>query len=73
MRIRIDDEPFEVDTPEMTMAQLLELAGVDAEQHYIQRANGNTAGIPFMALHDEVDVHDGDRFLTVYTGPCTAQ
>lgn len=73
IRIRIDDEPFEVALPVMTVTQLLELTGVSLDEHYIQRIEGNRAGVAYEALHDEVTVRDGDRFVTVYTGACTAQ
>lgn len=73
MKIRIDDEPFEVDDPDIIMAHLLQLAGVSLNEHYIQRIEGNHIGMPYLSLGDQMTLKEGDRFVTVYTGACTAQ
>lgn len=71
--IRIDDEPFEMLLAEVAMVKLLDLAGLDSSEHYIQRIKGNQAETPYIRLHDRVALEAGDCFVTVYTGACTAQ
>lgn len=69
IRFEVDGEPVETTGKKLTPIQIMELADVDPADHYLVEIKGRNQ----KAYQDEPDkpitVHDGDRFITVATGP----
>lgn len=65
----VDGEPFETAEKRLTPNQILGIAGVDPANHYLVELKGRHQ----TSYKDEPDkpirVQDGDRFISVATGP----
>jgi hypothetical protein len=66
--IHIDKQKFELDTHELTVAQLLKLAGDDPSQTTLVLKHGNKTE-EFKDPNQVVHLHDGERFVVYHNKP----
>ena len=69
--ISIDGEPFSLTVHTLTADQVLGLAGLSATDHYLVLVHGKTQesfqGRGGALIH----LHEGAKFVSVFTGPTT--
>lgn len=68
--IEIDGEPVRVAVP-CSAYDLLMVADVDPEKHYLQRVINSKPGYIYRIRSEVLSIRNGDRFVTVYTGATT--
>lgn len=66
----VDGETLEATAKELTPRQILELAGLDPSQHYLVLVKGGKPDTSFETTSDEeIHLHPGIGFASVFTGP----
>ena len=67
--VYVDGEKLETRQHELTARQILELAGLDPDTHYLVKIQGRHQ-IPYKEdPNAEIRLHDGIEFISVSTGP----
>ena len=69
IEIEIDDEPFVVEEREMTVAELLELVDLDAEENYLVELHGKGDQEKHEGASESIKLHQGMRFVTADRAP----
>lgn len=69
VEILVDGEKIDTREHELTARQVLELAGIDPETHYLVKIQGRHQ-IPYKEdPNAEIHLHEGIEFISVSTGP----
>jgi len=70
IQFKVDDEEVKTTAHELTARQILELAGLDPDQHYLVLVKGGKPDKSFEKTpNEEIHLHPGIEFASVYTGP----
>jgi hypothetical protein len=69
IRFSVDDEPVETTEHTLTPRQILTLAGIDSDNHYLVRIEGRSQHSYKDAPDTPIEVHEGEKFISVATGP----
>jgi hypothetical protein len=69
IHFEVDDENVETPDRDLTVRGILELAKVDPDTHFLQLVEGGKPGKEFKNLDEEVHLHPGIAFVSVFTGP----
>jgi sulfur carrier protein ThiS len=67
--IEIDDEEFTVEERTMTVAELLQLVGLDAEESYLVELHGKGGQKNHEDADEGIKLHRGIRFVTADRAP----
>ncbi|WP_030234998.1 hypothetical protein [Streptomyces sp. NRRL S-350] len=69
--IELDNEPLAGVPQHTTPNEIMSLGGIDPAQHYLERVTGHHHE-SFKDRGDEkITVHNGEKFVSLYTGPTT--
>ena len=68
--IKIDGEDYTLTQKEMTVGEVLSLAGKSQEAFHLVELRGQQRQ-EYMAATDEVKLHNGSEFITKHVGPTT--
>lgn len=68
VRFTVNDEHYSSDDHTLTPVQIMELAGVDPATNYLVEVKGRHQTSYRDHPNDEVPIHNGDKFVTLYTG-----
>ena len=69
IEITIDEVSYEVEEKEMTVGEILELAGKTFDSYYLVEIKGKKERVRHDSSADElVKVHKGSAFVTVFRG-----
>lgn len=69
--IEVDSETLEGVPQHATPNEIMRLDGIDPDRHYLERIQGDHL-ISFKGSGDEpITVHEGEKFVSLYTGPTT--
>ena len=63
-----DGEPLEIETNSLTMSEILALIGKAPDNWYLVEKKGRER-IDFRDPSTVVEIHEGAKFITVFTGP----
>ena len=63
----VDNEPLTTTEKELTVRQILQLAGDDPATHYILELRGDQQ-IPHRDLDESIKIHEKMRFAAIFTG-----
>jgi hypothetical protein len=63
-----DGEPLEIETGSLTMSEILALIGKRPDEWYLVEKQGRQRQ-DFRDPSEVVEIHEGARFITVFTGP----
>jgi hypothetical protein len=66
---KVDDEELETTKKKLTVREILVLAEEDPETHFLQLVKHGKPGTEYKNLDEELPLHDGIEFVTVFTGP----
>ena len=69
IHFEVDGEPLETTEKILTPTQILGLAGVDAANHYLVQIEGRHQTSYQDKPNEEIHMHEGQKFITVATGP----
>lgn len=69
IHFKVDDEDLETTHKELTVREILELAKKDPATNYLQLVAGGKPGKEFKNLDEQVHIHPGIEFVSVFTGP----
>jgi hypothetical protein len=70
IKFTVDDELLETMAQELTATQILELAELDPTQHYLVLVKGGKPDTSYENTpNEEVHLHPGIAFASVFTGP----
>ena len=64
----VDGEPFTTEEHVLTARQILDIAGVDTNSHYLVEIRGREQ-VEHKNLDDEIHMHEHAKFISVSTGP----
>jgi hypothetical protein len=67
--IEIDGETFKAEERTMTVAELLELVGLDADENYLVELHGKGGQENHEDAAEEIKLHQGMRFVTADRAP----
>lgn len=68
-KIHIDGESYEAPQKIMTANEILSLGGLSTDQHYLIEIKGNHQ-VPYKDQGEkEIHLHEGSKFISVFTGP----
>lgn len=67
--IEIDGETFKVEERTMTVAELLELVDLDADENYLVELRGKGGQENHEDAAEEIKLHQGMRFVTADRAP----
>lgn len=65
----VNGRPVETDAKELTVRQILLLAGLDPDTHYLVEKKPGDHEKELRDLNEEVKLHDKMEFLAFFTGP----
>lgn len=66
---KVDEETVKTEKNPLTVREILILAGdTPADKFYLIRVKGNQRE-DLRDLNQEIELHDGDHFVAVFTGP----
>ena len=65
----VDDEPVETIAHELTPRAILQLAGIDPDNHYLVKIDGRHQHSYRDAPDTPIEVHEHEKFISVATGP----
>jgi hypothetical protein len=66
----VDGEPLETTSQQLTATQILELAELDPSQHYLVLVKGGKPDTSYETTpNEEIHLHPGIEFASVFTGP----
>jgi hypothetical protein len=65
----VDGEPVSTDERKLTPVQIMNLANVDPATNYLVRVEGRHQNSYKDAPNEPIEVHSGEVFVTVPTGP----
>jgi hypothetical protein len=65
----VDSEPLQTTEKVLTPTQILELAEVDAANHYLVQVEGRHQTSYQDSPNKPIHMHEGMKFITVATGP----
>jgi hypothetical protein len=68
IEILIDGEPYEIDERELTVGELLALAGRDPASFYLVEIKGQREREPHKDADERIRVHPNSKFVTVSCG-----
>ena len=69
VEITIDDEPYTAPDHKMAVRDIIALAGVSADDHYLKELKGKREQVSYKDKPDEViTLHKGSTFVTVPIG-----
>lgn len=63
----VDGERIEVHTHELTVREILDVAGLDPNDHYLVELRGHDR-IEYKDLNQTLNLHEHERFCSVYHG-----
>jgi hypothetical protein len=70
IEFKVDGDSLETTSQELTARQILELAGLDPSQHYLVLVKGGKPDTSYETKPDEeIHLHPGIEFASVFTGP----
>ena len=69
IHFKVDDEELETTEKELTVGEILTLAELDPATHYLQLVKGGKPGESFKDLDQNIHLHPGIKFASVFTGP----
>jgi hypothetical protein len=64
----VDDEKQETTDPVLTVAQILEKAGLDPKTHYLVELRGEQQ-IKHLDPNEKLHLHEHEKFISVFSGP----
>ena len=64
----VDDEKQETTNPILTVAQVLEKAGLDPKTHYLVELRGEHQ-IKHIDPNEKLHLHEHEKFISVFSGP----
>jgi hypothetical protein len=64
----VDGEKLETSHHSLTVAQILEIAGLDPKTHYLIELRGGHQ-VKFENLNEELHLHEDEKFISVFSGP----
>lgn len=64
----VDGEKQETGDPILTVAQILEKAGLDPKTHYLVELQGEHQ-IKHLDPNEELHLHEHEKFISVFSGP----
>ena len=64
----VDGEKQETSNPILTVAQILEKAGLDPKTHYLVELQGEHQ-IKHLDPNEELRLHEHEKFISVFSGP----
>lgn len=67
--IFIDGDPFEAPEKTMTANEILSLGGLSADDHYLVEIKGRHQDSFEGRGSQEVHLHEGSKFISIFTGP----
>jgi hypothetical protein len=67
--IKVDDESITTEKQKLTANEILTLAHIDAATHYLVRLTGRAQHSYQGKGNEEIEVHNGETFISVSTGP----
>ena len=67
--ITVDGEPVTVDGHDQTPNAVLRAAGIDPTTHYLVRLDGRHQTSYKDQGDVEINVHEGEKFVSVFSGP----
>jgi hypothetical protein len=65
----VNGEPVETAEKELTIRDILVLAKLDPETHYLLEKKGQGQEIEHRDLNERIRVHEKQEFLAFFTGP----
>ena len=65
----VNGEPVETTEKELTVREILTLANLDSETHYLVEKKGQGQEIEHRDLSERLRVHEKEEFLAFFTGP----
>lgn len=68
VRFTEDGEPLEIETGSLTMAEILALVGKKPDEWYLVEKQGRER-LEFRDPSAVVEIREGAKFVTVFTGP----
>ncbi|MGD0713953.1 MAG: multiubiquitin domain-containing protein [Gaiellaceae bacterium] len=70
IQFKVDDEDVETTERELTPREILGLAGLDPDQHYLVLVKGGKPDKSFeQTPNEKIHLHPGIEFASVFTGP----
>jgi hypothetical protein len=63
----VDNEPLTTTEKSLTVKEILEKAKLDSANHYLIELRGDHQ-IDHKDLTEEVKIHEGEKFISVFTG-----
>ncbi len=63
----VDNEAQHTTERELTVRQILEIAGDDPTTHYLVELRGDHQ-IPHQDLNEEIKIHENEHFIAIFTG-----
>ena len=69
--ILVNGEPFEAPEKTMTANEILSLGGLSTDSHYLVEIKGKHQDSFEGKGNQEVHLHEGSKFISVFTGPTT--
>ena len=64
----VDNEKQETQVPILTVAQILEKAGLDPKTHYLVELRGEHQ-IKHVDPNEQLHLHEHEKFISVFSGP----
>jgi hypothetical protein len=68
VRFTEDAEPLEIETDALTMSEILSLVGKTPDEWYLVEKRGRDQ-VPFRDPAQVISIHEGAKFVAVFTGP----
>jgi len=65
----VNGTAVETDEPRLKVRQILTLAGLDPDTHYLVEKQGQGHEVEYRNLEEELRVHEHETFLAFFTGP----
>jgi hypothetical protein len=69
IKFTVNGTSVETDQHELTVRQILVLAGLDPETHYLVEKVSEEHEVEYRDLNQEVKLHNKQEFLAFFTGP----
>ena len=67
--IYIDDEPYQPPEKKMTANEILALADIDPDNHYLEKIKRADRTSFKGKGNEEIDLYEGDKFIGQFCGP----
>lgn len=64
----VDNEVQRTDNPDLTVAQILQKAGLDPATHYLIELRGHDQ-VPLRDINQVIHIQEKEKFISVFSGP----